>query len=151
MDNRWPCSIARYLWKMVSSFPKWWFWCCRQGMGKAAKEKMIWKCEHCWTKMICEHKNNLHINWELLNKVFLIVYNSSEKFRRPEDEYHMSWTTEKWKSTKSVWNFALYKRKLFLHCTVIVEEKWVYFENLKCRKSWVDPGTPSASKPNSLG
>jgi len=59
-------------------------------MGKAAKEKMIWKCEHCWTKMICEHKNNLHINWELLNKVFLIVYNSSEKFRRPEDEYHMS-------------------------------------------------------------
>ena len=38
-----------------------------------------------------------------------------------------------------------YKKKSFLHNIVTGEEKWIYFENLKSRKSWVDPGPPSTS------
>jgi len=48
---------------------------------------------------------------------------------------------------------AKYKRKSFLHRIVTGDEKWIYFENPKCKKSWVDPGAPSTStaRPNRFG
>jgi len=33
-----------------------------------------------------------------------------------------------------------YRRKSFLHCTITGNEKWIFFENPKRKKSWVDPG-----------
>ena len=50
-----------------------------------------------------------------------------------------------------VWHFACsYKGKSFSHRTVTGDEKWIYFENTKPKKSWVDPGAPSTStaRPN---
>jgi len=46
-----------------------------------------------------------------------------------------------------------YKRKSFLHRIVTGDEKWIYFENPKRKKSWVSPGQPSTStaKPNRFG
>lgn len=46
-----------------------------------------------------------------------------------------------------------YKRKSFLHRIVTSDEKWIYFENPKRKKSWVTPGQPSTStaKPNRFG
>nr|KAF6341453.1 hypothetical protein mMyoMyo1_011884 [Myotis myotis] len=46
-----------------------------------------------------------------------------------------------------------HKRKSFLHRIVTGDEKWIYFENPKCTKSWVDPGQPTTStaRPNRLG
>jgi len=43
-----------------------------------------------------------------------------------------------------------HKRKSFLHRIVTGDEKWIYFENPKHKKSWVDLGQPSTStaKPN---
>ena len=41
--------------------------------------------------------------------------------------------------------FARYNRKLLLHCIITGDEKWIYFENSKRKKSWVDPGEPSTS------
>ena len=48
---------------------------------------------------------------------------------------------------------ARYKRKSFLHRIVSGDEKWIYFENPKRKKSWVDPGAPSTStaRPNRFG
>ena len=48
---------------------------------------------------------------------------------------------------------ARYKRKSFSHCIVTGDEKWIYFENPKRKKSWVDPGAPSTStaRPNRFG
>lgn len=48
---------------------------------------------------------------------------------------------------------ARQKRKSFLHRIVTGDEKWIYFENPKRRKSWVDPGQPSTScsRPNRFG
>lgn len=48
---------------------------------------------------------------------------------------------------------ARQKRKSFLHLVVTGDEKWIYFENPKRRKSWVDPGQPSTSapRPNRFG
>jgi len=33
------------------------------------------------------------------------------------------------------------------------DEKWIYFQNPKCKKSWVDPAQPStsSSRPNRFG
>ena len=46
-----------------------------------------------------------------------------------------------------------YKRKSFLHRIVTGDEKWIYFENPKRKKSWVDPGAPSTPiiRPNRFG
>ena len=38
-----------------------------------------------------------------------------------------------------------YRRKSFLHRIVTGDEKWIFFENPKRKKSWVDPGAPSTS------
>ena len=40
-----------------------------------------------------------------------------------------------------------FKRKSFLHCIVTGDEKWIFFDNPKHKKSWVDLGRPSTSQP----
>jgi len=48
---------------------------------------------------------------------------------------------------------ARYKRKLFFHQIVTGNEKWIYFENPKHKRSWVIPGEPSilTARPNRYG
>ena len=48
---------------------------------------------------------------------------------------------------------ARYKRKSFLHRIVTGDEKWIYFENPKRKRSWVTPGELSTSiaRPNRYG
>ncbi|GFS89220.1 mariner Mos1 transposase [Trichonephila clavipes] len=48
---------------------------------------------------------------------------------------------------------ARYKRKSYLHRIVTGDEKWIYFENPKRNRSYVDPGKPSKStaRPNHFG
>ena len=48
---------------------------------------------------------------------------------------------------------ARYKRKSFHHQIVTGDEKWIYFENSKRKRSWVTPGEPSTStaRPNRNG
>ncbi|GFW79486.1 mariner Mos1 transposase [Trichonephila clavipes] len=48
---------------------------------------------------------------------------------------------------------AHYKRKSYLHRMVTGDENWIYFENLKRNRSYVDPGQPSKStaRPNRFG
>ncbi|GFV37590.1 mariner Mos1 transposase [Trichonephila clavipes] len=45
---------------------------------------------------------------------------------------------------------ALYKRKSYLHLIVTGDVKWIYFENHKRNRSYIDPGQPSKStaRPN---
>jgi len=44
---------------------------------------------------------------------------------------------------------ARQKRKSFLHRIVTGDEKWIYFQNPKRKKSWVDPAQPSTSSSRS--
>ena len=48
---------------------------------------------------------------------------------------------------------ARQKRKSFLHGIVTGDEKWIYFQNPKRKKSWVDPAqsSTSSSRPNRFG
>lgn len=48
---------------------------------------------------------------------------------------------------------ARFKAKSYLHRIVTGDEKWIYFENPKRKKCWVDPGQPSTStaRPNRFG
>ena len=43
--------------------------------------------------------------------------------------------------------FDRFKRKSFLHRIVTSDAKWIYFDNPKRKKSWIDPGQPSTSQP----
>jgi len=42
-----------------------------------------------------------------------------------------------------------FRKKDFLHKIITGDEKWILYDNLKCRKSWVDPDQPSTSMPKS--
>jgi len=44
----------------------------------------------------------------------------------------------------------LTRQKRKLHRIVTGDEKWIYFQNPKRKKSWVDPAQPSTSKTKSL-
>jgi len=48
---------------------------------------------------------------------------------------------------------ARQKRKSFLHRIVTDDEKWIYFQNPKRKKSWIDPAQSSisSSRPNRFG
>jgi len=48
---------------------------------------------------------------------------------------------------------ARFQRKSFLHRIVTGDEKWIFFENPKRQKSWVDPGAAASStvRPNRFG
>ena len=48
---------------------------------------------------------------------------------------------------------ARQKRKSFLHRIVTGDEKWIYFQNPKRKKSWIDSAQPStsSSRPNRFG
>ena len=134
---------------MVSALQKWWFWCGRQGTLKSAKKSKIRNCKHCWMNMICKYKNNSNSNWELLKKLFLIIYKRWEKFRRL-----IVWVPHKLNASAKTREIVLarYKKKLLLHWIVTDNEKWISFGNPKHRKSWISPGAPSTltARPNAL-
>ena len=46
-----------------------------------------------------------------------------------------------------------FERKYFLHRIVTGDDKWIYFENLKRKKSWLSPGEVGLStpRPNRFG
>ena len=46
-----------------------------------------------------------------------------------------------------------HKKKSFLHRIVTGDEKWIHYDNAKCKKSYVKPGQParSTAKPNIHG
>ena len=101
--------------------------------------------------MIHKHKNNSQSNWALVNKLFPIAYERWERFRKSADECHMNWTRDRWRGAKThEILLEQYRRKSFLHRIVTGNEKWIFFENPKRKKSWVDPGAPSIStaRPN---
>jgi len=52
---------------------------------------------------------------------------------------------ERQENRKTTCEMLLAKRKSFLHRIVTGDEKWIYFENPKCKRSWVTPGEPSTS------
>ncbi|CAK9803711.1 Mariner Mos1 transposase [Anthophora quadrimaculata] len=57
------------------------------------------------------------------------------------------------RKTTSELLLARYKRKSFLHRIVTGDEKWIYFENPKRKRSWVTRGEPATStaRPNRYG
>ena len=52
-----------------------------------------------------------------------------------------------WRKSTCEILFDRFKRKSFLHRIVTGDEKWVYSDNPKRKKLWVDPGQPSTSQP----
>ena len=67
----------------------------------------------------------------------------------------LNWTISRWSDAKNTCQILLarQKRKSFLHRIVTGDEKWIYFQNSKRKKSWVDPTQPStsSSRPNRFG
>ena len=132
-DFRWQleqvCTIDTWNWKpfhmknVVKTIRQ------QKNMENRQRNSKMWY----WTKITRKHKNNSPSNWALVNKLFPIGHERWERFRRPTDGYHMSWTTGKWGSAKTDVTFCSLgtKRKSFLYRFV--------FENLKRKKSWISP------------
>ena len=76
----------------------------------------------------------------------------------PEDGKMGSWiewkTVGKSKKPLTKYLLARYKRKSLLYRIVTGNEKWIYFENPKRKRSWVTPGeseSTSTARPNHYG
>ena len=70
-----------------------------------------------------------------------------------ENGCRMNWTIGRWSDAKTCQILlARQKRKSFLH-RIVTGEKWIYFQNPKRKKSWIDPAQPStsSSRPNRFG
>jgi len=79
----------------------------------------------------------------IVNKLFLIAYERWERLRKSADELNER-QMERRKNTCEIL-LERYRRKSFLHRNVTGDEKWIFFENPKRKKSWIDPGAPSTS------
>ena len=97
-------------------------------------------------------------NVERLNVAQQTIYDRLHAMRKnlKEGKWVPHQLTERQMENRKVISEMLlhrYERKSFLHRIVTGDEKWIYFENPKRRKSWVDPGQQSTStaRPNRFG
>ena len=118
--------------------------------GKSLKTA---NCKHCWMRMMLKLNNNSRINW--MWEAISICLKSMGKIQKvgkwvPHELNERQ--QENWKIACEML-LTRYKRKSFLHRIVIGDEKWIYFENPKRKRSWVTPGEPSTStaRPNRYG
>jgi len=89
---------------------------------------------------------------QFLKQPFPCGYMPWGRFKRLENGCRMNWTIDRWSDAKTHAKFCLpeKKRKSFLHRIVIGDEKWIYFQNPKRKKSWVDSpqSSTSSSRPS---
>ena len=136
--------------RLFSTFQKWWFWPQQQRPWKTTEK--IWRCRiagiagqrfnsnpKTFRKSIGRRPGNyfqtLRCHWRDPGRRKTGVVRIKRKRR--------------WKAKNHLWNFFFFrlKKKSFLHRIVTGDEKWIYFDNPKCKKSWVNPGQPSTSQP----
>ena len=115
------------------------------------REKMQnWR--HYLNKTRVKIKKNWHDHWEWLNKPFQNASKSWEWFRSKEIGCRTNWSREMLNRVCLLVNSCLKGKDGRDFCIVIVtgDEKWVHYDNPKCRKSWGVPGHASTStaKPN---
>lgn len=65
-------------------------------------------------------------------------------------EYELTERNKEQRKTTAQILLDRFQRKSFLHHIITGDEKWVYYDNPKRKKSWVSPGQPTTStaKPN---
>ena len=144
----WTCSIARYVWTMVSAFQKWWL------RHKTRKKVKKFKNMQRWTRIIRKHKNNSPSNWVSQQAVhnrqreMWKIQNNGRWVPSELNDRQM----EKNKNTCDIL-LSGYKRKSYLHPITL---RWQGMKNgfilriPSAKKSWVNPGASSTStaKPN---
>ena len=99
-------------------------------------------------------KKCLPSNWVFLKQPFPCGYMPWGRFKRSENGCRMNWTIYRWRRQNTCQILlARQKRKSFLHRIVTGDEKWIYFQNPKRKKSWIDPvqSSTSSSRPNRFG
>ena len=108
-------------------------------------------CRLFWTRTISNCKKCLPSNWMFLKQPFPCGYMSWGRFKRSENGCRMNWTIGRWSDAKTHAKFCLPDKKEsgFLHRIVTDDEQWIYFQNPKRKKSWVDPAQSSTSSSRS--
>ena len=126
----------------------------RMDMQNRQENSKMLNCKHCWAKMIRKHKNNSLSNWALVNKLFTIGHQRWERFGRPVDGCHVSWTTGKLKSAKTHVTFCSLGTKGSRFCIVQLRRmKSEFILRIPSAKNQIDPRAPSTStaRPNRFG
>ena len=100
-----------------------------------------------WMRMIPNRKKCLPSNWVFLKQPFPCDYMPWGRFKRSENKCRMNWTIGRWSDAKTHAKFYLPDKKESRSCSRIVtgDEKWIYFQNPKRKKSWIDPAQTSSS------
>jgi len=106
------------------------------GLGRTVNCKLF------WTRTISNRKKCLPSNWVFLKQPFSCGYMPWGRFKRSENGCRMNWTIGRWSGAKTHAKFCLptrQKRKSFLHRIVTSDEKCIFFQNPKRKKSWIEP------------
>jgi len=76
---------------------------------------------------------------KLANQPFLIIYTQWEGLKKKSKWILYGYS----KSFNHLHFITFLQKKQFLYQIVIGDEKWIYYDNLKHKKSWISPGQPS--------
>jgi len=120
--------------------------------GKLPKNFETANYKHCWMRMTLKFNNNSRINWMWHEKPSPFEIHEKD----PEDgKIGSTWTEWKiaGKPKNHLRNATCQVQKKVIFRIVTGDEKWIYFENPKRKRSWVIPDEPSTStaRPNRYG
>ena len=110
-------------------------------------------CRLLWMRTIPNCKKCLPNNWVFLKPISMRLH-AMEKIQKIGKWLPHELNRQMERRQNTCWILlARQKRKSFLHRIVTGDEQWIYFQNSKRKKSWVDPAQPSTSsfQPNRFG
>ena len=146
----WTCSIARYVWTIVSTFQKWWL--RHKTRRKTRNTENRQKIEDLELQALFDEDDSqtrkqlveqLGVSQQAVSNLPREMGKIQKSCRWVPHELY----DRQMEKRKNTWDILLarYKTKSFLHHIVTGGEKWIYFENPKRKKSWLDPGARSTS------
>ena len=121
------------------------------GPGRLRTVNADCHCRLFWTRTIPNRKKCLPSNWVFLKQQFPCGYMPWGRFKRSENGCRMNWTIGR-ATPKHMPNSACQTKKKVVPASDC-DEKWIYFQNPKRKKFWVDPAqlSTSSSRSNRFG
>ena len=146
----WTCFIRNNVQRLILTFQKWWFRPQEQRPWKTTE--INWRC-----RIAGIAGRRLNSNTKIIGKsigswpgnYFQTLINAIGNIQKEGKRvpYELKERDIERRKTTCEILFDCFKRKSFWHRIVTGDEKWIYFDNPKREKSWVDPGQPSTSQP----
>ena len=133
---------------LVSTFSKWWFRPQQQRPWKTTEKN--WRCRIAGIAGRRFDSNPTKIGESIgrwPGNYFQMLCHWKDPKRRKIGVVRIK-RKRHWKAKNHLWNFVWsFQKKFIFVSNCYWRWKWIYFDNPKRKKSWVDPGQPSTSQP----